>query len=248
MLSPGAASAAQELPVFTRADTLRGSNTPQRAWWDVTFYDLHANVAPSDSAVTGFNAITYDVLAPVQDMQIDLQTPLDMDSVLQDGEHLTFSRDGNAFFVALRAPQRAGERRTLTVFYHGTYRAGEGTSGPTPFIWAVDSLGAAWVATSDEAIGASSWWPLKDYPADEPDSQRIALTVPDPMIAVSNGRLRGTTSNGDSTTTYEWFVGKPINSYDVAVNAAANYVHWSDAYQGEGGTLTLDFWPPRRSC
>ena len=243
MLSPGAASAAQELPVFTRADTLRGSNTPQRAWWDVTFYDLHANVAPSDSAVTGFNAITYDVLAPVQDMQIDLQTPLDMDSVLQDGEHLTFSRDGNAFFVALRAPQRAGERRTLTVFYHGTYRAGEGTSGSTPFIWAVDSLGAAWVATSDEAIGASSWWPLKDYPADEPDSQRIALTVPDPMIAVSNGRLRGTTSNGDSTTTYEWFVGKPINSYDVAVNAAANYVHWSDAYQGEGGTLTLDFWP-----
>ena len=107
MLSPGAASAAQELPVFTRADTLRGSNTPQRAWWDVTFYDLHANVAPSDSAVTGFNAITYDVLAPVQDMQIDLQTPLDMDSVLQDGEHLTFSRDGNAFFVALRAPQRS---------------------------------------------------------------------------------------------------------------------------------------------
>ena len=41
LLSPPVALAAQERQVFTRADTLRGSNTPQRAWWDVTFYDLH---------------------------------------------------------------------------------------------------------------------------------------------------------------------------------------------------------------
>jgi aminopeptidase N len=242
MSLPVAASAAQDPRVFTRADTLRGSNTPQRAWWNVTYYDLQATVSPADSGIRGSNAITYDVLAPLQDMQIDLQPPLDIDSVVQDGEHLRVTRDGNAFFVALEGPQRAGERRTLTVFYHGAYRA-EDSASVSPFIWAVDSLGAPWVATSDEAIGASTWWPLKDYPADEPDSQRIAITVPDPMIAVSNGRLRGATSNGDSTSTFEWFVGAPINSYDVAINAAAHYVHLSDIYQGERGPLTLDFWP-----
>jgi aminopeptidase N len=245
MLSPLAASEAQERQVFTRADTLRGSNTPQRAWWDVTFYDLHATITPSDSAVRGSNSITYDVLAPAQDMQIDLQAPLDIDSVVQDRQHLPFQRDGNAYFVALAAPQRAGDRRTLTVFYHGTYRAGGGpeTSRESPFIWALDSLGAPWVATSDEEIGASAWWPLKDNQEDEPDSQRIAITVPDPLIDVSNGRLRRTTPNGDGTTTYEWFVTGPINGYDVAVNAAAHYVHFSDVYQGERGALTLDFWP-----
>ena len=238
-LVPFAASAAQERQVFTRADTLRGSNTPQRAWWDVTFYDLHATISPADSAVRGSNGITYDVLAPAQDMQIDLQAPLDIDSVVQNGQHLAYRRDGNAFFVAIAAPQRTGDRHTLTVFYHGTYRAG----GGTPFISAIDSLGAPWVATSDEEIGASAWWPLKDDQTDEPDSQRIAITVPDPMVEVSNGRLRGTTRNGDGTTTYEWFVTGPINGYDVAVNAAASYVHFGDVYQGEGGALTLDFWP-----
>ena len=84
--------------------------------------------------------------------------------------------------------------------------------------------------------------PRSDQWADEPDSQRIAVTVPDPMIEVSNGRLRSTTHNPDGTTTYEWFVTSPINSYDVAVSAG-DYTHYSDAYQGEDGTLTLDFWP-----
>jgi len=47
---------------FTHADTLRGSNTAQRAWWDVSFYDLHVKVNPADSSIAGFNAITYRVL------------------------------------------------------------------------------------------------------------------------------------------------------------------------------------------
>jgi aminopeptidase N len=46
----------------------------------------------------------------------------------------------------------------------------------------------------------------------------------------------------DRTTTFEWFVTNPINNYDVAVNAG-RYSHFADVYQGEGGPLTLDFWP-----
>src|SRR5439155_8233887 len=32
-------SAQQPKPVFTHADTLRGSNGPGRSWWDASFYD-----------------------------------------------------------------------------------------------------------------------------------------------------------------------------------------------------------------
>ncbi|MGH7690550.1 MAG: M1 family aminopeptidase, partial [Gemmatimonadaceae bacterium] len=81
-----------------------------------------------------------------------------------------------------------------------------------------------------------------DILSDEPDSQRIAITVPNPMIDVSNGRLRAVTPNGDGTTTYEWFVTQPINNYDVEVNAG-DYTHFSTIYHGEDGTLTMDFWP-----
>ncbi|HUL01619.1 MAG TPA: M1 family metallopeptidase [Gemmatimonadales bacterium] len=243
LLAPLAAGA-QEPRAFTRADTLRGSNTPERAWWDVVFYDLHVRVTPRDSGVQGSNGITYAVMAtpPTREMQIDLQAPLALDSVMQDGRHLAIRREGNAWFATLNRRQRAGDRGTVVAFYHGRFTATDpGRRGP--FIWATDSLGDPWIATSDEEIGASSLWPLKDYPADEPDSQRIAVTVPDPMIDVSNGRLRRTTHNADSTTTFEWFVTEPINGYDVTINASPRYVHFDGRYQGEGGELTLDFWP-----
>jgi len=234
-------AAAQNLDtVYTHADTLRGSNGPARAWWDAAFYDLHVRVNPADSSIRGWNGITYRVLAPAREMQIDLQAPLEMDSVVQDRRKLTWRRDGAAFFVTLRTAQRAGDTKTLTAYYHG--QPGAGRARPAGFLWAHDSLGHPWLATSDEGIGASVWWPVKDYAGDEPDSQRIAITVPDPLIDVSNGRLRSTVHHADGTTTYEWFVADPINTYDVAINAGL-YTHYSDTLQGEDGALSLDFWP-----
>src|ERR1051326_2610834 len=72
LIAPLAGAAAQA-HAFTHADTLRGSNTPQRAWWDVSFYDLHVSVDPRDSTIRGWNAITYRVLQPSQMLQVDLQ-------------------------------------------------------------------------------------------------------------------------------------------------------------------------------
>src|SRR6266851_3351806 len=66
---------AQDTTRFSHADTLRGSNGPARAWWDVQFYDLHTRVNPRDSSISGWNGITYRVIqAPAApEMQIDLQ-------------------------------------------------------------------------------------------------------------------------------------------------------------------------------
>jgi len=243
--APLAAGAAQQDTThYTHADTLRGSNGPARAWWDATFYDLHVRVNPADSTIAGWNGITYRTLAvpAAREMQIDLQEPLVVDSIVQDRRRLAWRRDGHALFVTLRATPRTGESRTVTVWYHGRPRVAVRPPWDGGFQWARDSSGVTWIATSNEGLGASVWWPLKDIGSDEPDSQRIAITVPDPLVDVSNGRLRGTTHNPDSTTTYEWFVQSPINNYDVAVNAG-RYAHFSDTLTGEGGRLTLDLWP-----
>jgi aminopeptidase N len=242
VLLPAGVLRAQEKASFTRADTLRGSDTPQRRWWDVAFYDLHVALNPADSTIGGYNGISYRVLRPGRELQIDLIVPLAVDSILQDGRKLAYRRDGNALFVALVAPQRAAERKTVTVHYHGRPRAAQHAPWDGGVVWARDSLGAPYVATAVQGYGASGWWPTKDIQADEPDSQRVAITVPDPMVDVSNGRLRKVTHNPDRTTTFEWFVTAPINNYDVAVNAG-HYSHFADVYQGEGGPLTMDFWP-----
>jgi len=235
---------AQDPTRFTHADTLRGTITPQRAWWDVTFYDLHVAVQPADSSVRGSTGITYRVLQPpaAPEMQIDLRRPLEVDSMVQGGRHLTYRRDGDAFFVTLADAQRAGDRNSVIVYYHGQPRAAHRAPWDGGLVWAHDSLGAPWIASAVEGFGASGWWPNKDALADEPDSQRVAITVPNGIVDVSNGRLRRTTPNADGTTTYEWFVTSPINNYDVAVNAG-RYAHYGETFDGEDGRLTLDFWP-----
>jgi aminopeptidase N len=235
-------SAAQEKTKFSHADSLRGTNSPQRSWWDVSFYDLHVAISPSDSTIRGYNVITYRILRPAQEMQIDLQVPLVVDSMMQDGKPLTFKRDSNAFFVTLPAPQTKGTSRAIAVYYHGRPRVARRPPWDGGYGWGVDSLGHTYISTTNEGLGASVWWPTKDIPSDEPDSQRIAITIPDPIVDVSNGRLRNRVKNADGTTTYEWFVANPINSYDVAVNAG-RYEHFTDSYKGEAGNLTLDFWP-----
>jgi len=233
---------AQDTAHFTHADTLRGSNGPGRAWWDAEFYDLHIGVNPADSSVRGWNAITYRVIAPAREMQLDLREPLVIDSVLDGGRKLGVRRDSDAFFVRLPGSHPVGSRGTVSVYYHGRPRVAHHAPWDGGIVWTRDSVGNTYVASAVEGFGASGWWPLKDLLADEPDSQRVALTVPDPMIDVSNGRLRSVTHHPDHTTTYEWFVKNPINSYDVALNAG-NYVHFSQMYDGENGPLTMDFWP-----
>ncbi|MBV9879951.1 MAG: M1 family metallopeptidase, partial [Gemmatirosa sp.] len=233
-------------PKTSHADTLRGSfATPGRRWWDVTFYDLHVAVDPKDSSVAGSNGITYRVtgaMPAARELQIDLMEPLVVDSMVQDGKALTFRRDGAAFFATVGGAQRVGDRKTITVHYHGKPQIARNPPWQGGFTWTADSLGRPWVVTTDQGMGASVWWPNKDTQADEPDSQRVALTLPDPMQDVSNGRLRRTTHNANGTTTYEWFVTNPINNYAIAV-AAGTYAHYSETYDGLKGKLTLDYWP-----
>ena len=100
-----------------------------------------------------------------------------------------------------------------------------------------------------QELGASVWWPNKDTQADEPDSQRVALTVPDSLQAVANGRLRGVERGTRTGTTYEWFVTSPINNYGVSAYVG-RYAQCTETFMGERGPLTLDSsgrWPPTSS-
>ncbi|HEX6991524.1 MAG TPA: hypothetical protein VF151_06555, partial [Gemmatimonadales bacterium] len=108
---------AQDTTTFTHADTLKGSLTaPERTWWDVTFYDLHVKVNPVDSSIRGWNGITYTVVGPADEIQLDLQAPLKVDSMVQEGRKLRFRQDGNAWFATTAGRQKKGESHTVTVY------------------------------------------------------------------------------------------------------------------------------------
>ncbi|WP_343307583.1 M1 family metallopeptidase [Chitinophaga niabensis] len=226
---------------FSRADTLRGTLTPERSWWDVTFYDLNVKLDPADKMIYGMNGISYRVLEPSKRLQIDLQEPLILDNAMQNGKSLNITKEGNAWFVDLEEPQIKGKVRKLVVSFHGKPKEAIRAPWDGGVVWGKDSLGRPWIATACQGLGASIWWPNKDHQSDEPDSMRIAVTVPKGLTNVSNGRLISKRETMNNTTTFTWFVDNPINNYDVALNIG-NYAHFSDKYNGEDGKLDLDYW------
>ena len=226
---------------FTHQDTLRGAITPERAWWDLTYYHLDIAAHPADSTLDGSNTVFYKVLKPHQTMQIDLQPPLKISKVTQDGKELKYRRDGNAYFILLQKKQKPGQQESVQVFYAGKPKIATNPPWEGGVQWVRDGKGQPVVATSCQGLGSSVWWPCKDHMYDETDSMLISIRVPRPLMDVSNGRLRKVTDNGDGTRTFDWFVGNPINNYGVNMNVA-DYVSWQETYDGEKGELDLSYY------
>lgn len=224
---------------FTRADTLRGSITPERAWWDLNHYHLAVEIFPESKSIKGSNTIRYRVLSEQQVLQIDLQEPLKITSILQEGEKLDFQREGAVHWVRLKKKQVPGSFEELIVNYEGQPKEAIRPPWDGGITWQKDSNGKHFIASSNQGIGSSIWWPLKDHPADEVDSLMISVTVPEGLMDVSNGRLVGI-DLGNGKNTYHWSVVNPINDYGVNINIG-DYVHFGEKYAGEKGTLDMDY-------
>jgi len=230
-----------QVPTFTHQDTLRGAITSERVWWDLTYYHLNISANPADSSIEGSNTVHYKVLKPYQTMQIDLQPPLAISKVVQEGKELTYRRDGNAYFITLQKPQKVGQQESVEVFYGGKPQIARNPPWEGGVQWVRDSQGTPFVATSCQGLGSSVWWPCKDHMYDETDSMLISIRVPKPLMDVSNGRLRKITENADGSRTFDWFVNNPINNYGVNMNLA-DYASWKETYEGEKGKLDLSYY------
>ena len=236
----------QKENVFTRQDTLRGSITKERAWWDAKNYHLDIKVNPLDSTITGSNTIRYKVLLEYNVMQIDLQMPLEINKVIQDGKELKFKREGNAFFIELISKQKIDEIKELTVFYGGKPKVAINPPWDGGITWKKDSNGNPFISSSCQGLGASVWWPNKDHMYDEVDNMLISVNVPKNLMNVSNGRLQSVKQMKDGTKTYNWYVSNPINNYGVNINIG-DYVSFSEKFKGEKGDLDCTYYVLREN-
>ncbi len=231
----------EEKDSFTRQDTLRGTITKERSWWDLNYYHLDIRVDPDKKYIEGRNTIFYTVLSENNIMQIDLQEPLIITSVKEGGNSLNFIREGNAFFIELEKTQTVGEVNNIIISYQGNPKTAVRAPWDGGFSWDKDENGNHFIATSCQGLGASVWWPNKDHMYDEVDSMLISVNVPNNLIDVSNGRLREITVPDEKTKTYHWFVSNPINNYGVNLNIG-DYVNFSEKYDGEKGTLDVEYY------
>lgn len=235
------------ISAFTKYDTLRGSITTCRKGWDVMHYDLTVQPDIKFKTLKGKIVISYYESEAVKNMQIDLQQPLMIDSLLgNDNQTLTFRRDSNVCIVNVRDSltmyKISPGMRKLTVFYHGQPKEAKRPPWDGGMVWQSDSLNRPFIGTACQGTGASIWWPCKDHQSDEPDSgANIHLIIPDTLIGVSNGRLQSVNQLADGYKIWHWVVTNPINTYNITMNIG-NYKSWSDTLMGVVGKLDLQYW------
>ncbi|MEJ7588954.1 MAG: M1 family metallopeptidase [Ferruginibacter sp.] len=236
------------------ADSLRGTYGPGRDWWNVLKYDLHVKFNILDSTISGYNTMQFKVLKKGKFLQIDLQEPLIIDSVLaylsgpqNRGQKIKMNeirKDGNAYFISasnFSVPSANSPEYRLTVYYHGKPVIAKEPPWDGGLIMKNDKNNNPWVSIACQGMGASVWYPCKDHQRDEPDSAEMHITIPDTLVCVGNGRLREKKINGDGTITYDWAVINPINNYNI-IPSIGKYVHFSEIYKGEKGNLDMDYW------
>ncbi|MDC0909546.1 M1 family metallopeptidase [Flavobacteriaceae bacterium] len=222
-----------------RQDTLRGSITAERSWWDLNYYHLDISVNPEKKYIEGSNLVYYTVLNSNNVLQIDLQEPLELLMAKQEGEKLEIQKEGNAYFITLKKDQILGSLEKIKLFYKGNPREAVNAPWDGGISWEKDDNGNHFIASSCQGLGASVWWPNKDHMYDEVDSMKISVNVPKGLTNVSNGRLLEIEEKLDSNT-FHWFVNNPINNYGVNINIG-DYVSFSEVYNGENGNLDLDY-------
>ncbi|MEN2284066.1 M1 family metallopeptidase [Algoriphagus sp. SE2] len=233
---------------FTHQDTLRGSNTPDRAWWDLEHYNLKVKVDPETKTISGSNLMTYKVIGDSKRIQIELQEPMKLIKVIQGEEELSMEKDGYSYFISPAINQEIGQSYHMLLFFEGSPVIAVRPPWDGGLTWSQDSNGLPFIANSNQGIGASIWWPNKDYAADEPDKGiLISVEVPENLINVSNGRLIKTDHNkAAKTKTYHWEVKNPINNYGVNINIG-DYVHFGEKFEGEKGILDMDYYVLREN-
>ncbi len=195
--------------------------------FDVRYWELDIDVTDiGGQTISGAVIMTSEsVIDGLILAEYDFHSSMTVDQVTMDGSPVSYSHAGGILTITLDQTYNTGDEFTTVVSYHG--------HPPGSFTWNTHS-GQPIISTLSEPEGAREWWPCKDMPHDKADSADIIITVPDNLVATSNGVLISDTDNGDGTRTFHWKESYPITTYLISL-AISNYQSFTDWYTPDIG-------------
>ena len=229
---------------FTKQDSLRGSNNEFRNWWNVLHYEIQVEPDFEKRFIKGKNTLEFEITTENHPkiMQIDLQEPMNLDVVKLDGKKITtIKREGNVYFLSLPQTFSIRSKHKLELEFSGNPRVAIRPPWDGGWIFERDAKGRPWMSVACQGLGASVWFPNKDYQGDEPDNgAKLAMIVPEDLIAIGNGKLVDMNQIGDKLE-FVWEVKNPINNYNI-IPYIGHYTEIKDSYKGEKGDLAINYW------
>ncbi|HEY8559908.1 MAG TPA: M1 family metallopeptidase [Pyrinomonadaceae bacterium] len=196
----------------------------EQAAYDVKHYDLALSVDVPNQSVDGVLTARALVTSPLDKFVLDLDDAFTVESVaLVNGNNaspLKFERRAGQIWIDFGKKIAKGKTVAVRVAYRGKPKVAPAPPWVGGFVWSKTADGSPWFATAVQNDGADLWFPVKDHPSDKPDTTALHFTVPEPLVAASNGVLQSVVDNKNGTRTYNWFLSQPISNYNIALNVA----------------------------
>ncbi|MBV7439828.1 M1 family metallopeptidase [Weeksellaceae bacterium TAE3-ERU29] len=246
---------AQQSEITLKPEFLRGSNNQYRNFWDVQHYDL--TIKPNFEGKSLQGNVIIDLKFNNKDaefLQLDLQKPMQIDRVEQwdsgkfgKSKPLEINKEyiiekGDFYFIPLNKITDLKDEIKLKVHFSGKPKIAKQAPWDGGWIFTKDSLDRPWLSLAVQGLGASAWFPCKDYQGDEPDNgANIHVITGKDEVAVANGKLWKSSIKKSNENIYNWEVKNPINTYNITPNIG-HYVNFKDEYIGLNGKLDLDYW------
>lgn len=231
------------------------TNNAARSWWNVERYLINLEADTATGFLSGYVKMTAKVTGRIGDsLQIDLKAPLKILSIAtfdadREERLLSFHKDGEAYYLTGDLePLVKNNRIRLIIRYEGIPQVAARPPWDGGIVLAHDDKGTRWMAVACQGIGASVWFPCKDFQGDEADEgMQLTMTVPEGLTMVGNGTcLVENMKSTPGKAYWTWNVSNPINNYDITFYIG-DYVHWSDTLNGVKGRLNLQYYVLRQN-
>jgi len=171
-----------DTPELTRNNYLMGFLNEYRSSYDVTYYDINIDFDIQKKSIDGFVTIKAKSLDDIDTLQVDLAKNLNIQKITYKDTSVEYSREEDAVMVYFNETIDKNILFDFTVHYNGIPQNADNPPWSGGFTWSKDKNDRDWIAVSCEGEGARIWWPNKDHISEEPDSVRMAFTVPSNLM------------------------------------------------------------------
>ncbi|MBL7014454.1 MAG: M1 family metallopeptidase [Candidatus Marinimicrobia bacterium] len=206
-------------------------STPDR------FYDvIHSRIAISinfhEESVSGVVEHTIQTFNPsVLELTLDADDII-ISSIFVGNRERSFHQGNGKVHVSLNPGDWIQKQLKMKIAYTASPRTGLYFVQPDS-VYPNKHL-QAWTQGEDQ--NNHHWVPLYDYPNDKATFEMI-ITVPDSLVAVSNGELISEKLNKDGTKTFHWKENFPMSSYLISF-VVGDYVRVEDQFED----IPVSYW------
>jgi aminopeptidase N len=182
--------------------------------------DLSFSFDFNQEILTGSAVLTLNSDHPRTEFSVDLDKRFTLQELWLNGYRLMPHQYSNYYgelAISLGSPIHFPA--TLKINYSGHPRTPINAPWDGGVMWEKTPQGAPWLATAVQGEGCDLFWPCIDHPFGEPKHVDLRITVPDNLVAASNGVLVDVTHT-DNKATYHWQTKSVHNTYGIALNIA----------------------------